>query len=141
MSDRVDFLAGVLDRHLVALQAFHDGDPGPWRELWSGHEPLSLYPPGRPAAFGREQVVPTFERAAARLSHGSDARLEVHRVEVGGDVGVLVGVEHGVFSVEGGPPHPQGLRVTLVYRRVDGDWRIVHRHADSGPEGAEPERR
>jgi ketosteroid isomerase-like protein len=25
------------------------------------------------------------------------------------------------------------LRVTHVYRREDGEWRIVHRHGDRGP--------
>lgn len=127
-----DFLAQVLDRHLVAVKAFHHGDVGPWRELWARGEPITLYPPGRPPAIGIEQVVTTFERASARLSQGADAEFEVHHVEVGGDVGVLTGLERSAFSVEGGPVQPQTLRVTLVYRREDGVWRMVHRHAD-GP--------
>jgi ketosteroid isomerase-like protein len=77
--------------------------------------------------------VRTFERAAARLTQGRDARLEVHHVEVDGDVGVVAGVEHSVFSAEGGPPVSQSLRVTLVYRREDGAWRLVHRHAGGEP--------
>ena len=25
------------------------------------------------------------------------------------------------------------IRVTHIYRRIDGDWRLVHRHADFPP--------
>jgi ketosteroid isomerase-like protein len=32
-----------------------------------------------------------------------------------------------------GEPRTYTLRVTHVYRRADGDWRIVHRHADVPP--------
>ncbi|MCV2489030.1 SgcJ/EcaC family oxidoreductase [Geodermatophilus sp. YIM 151500] len=131
--DRDAFLDQVLDRHLAAMDAFHSGDPGPWRELWGDTEPVTLYAPGRPPAVGREQVVTTFARAAARLSRGSDARVEVHHVEVGGDLAVLAGLEHSVFSAADGPRRPQTLRVTLVYRREDGVWRLVHRHADAVP--------
>lgn len=132
MSERDDFLAEVLDRHLVAVDAFHNADTGPWHRIWSTDEPISLYPPGRPPAVGRQAVVTTFEAAADRLSDGSDARLEVHHVEVSGDLAVLTGLESGVLSAGGGPIVPQTLRVTLVYRREDGGWRMVHRHADGG---------
>jgi ketosteroid isomerase-like protein len=32
--------------------------------------------------------------------------------------------------VDGGPVEPSTLRVTHVYRRENGEWKIVHRHAD-----------
>jgi ketosteroid isomerase-like protein len=34
-------------------------------------------------------------------------------------------------AVNGAPPGPYTLRVTTVFRREDGQWRIVHRHGDS----------
>jgi ketosteroid isomerase-like protein len=35
---------------------------------------------------------------------------------------------------------PVALRVTTIFRRDDGDWRIVHRHADTitEPQSARP---
>jgi ketosteroid isomerase-like protein len=41
-----------------------------------------------------------------------------------------VGYEHAALSVDNGPVQPSTLRVTHVYRREDGDWKLVHRHAD-----------
>jgi ketosteroid isomerase-like protein len=37
--------------------------------------------------------------------------------------------------MDGGPVEPITLRVTHVYRREDGEWKIVHRHADVPPTG------
>jgi ketosteroid isomerase-like protein len=35
--------------------------------------------------------------------------------------------------MDGVPVEPWTLRVTHVYRREDGEWKIVHRHADHVP--------
>jgi ketosteroid isomerase-like protein len=35
-----------------------------------------------------------------------------------------------------GLPRSYTLRVTQVYRREDGDWKVAHRHADTVSEGA-----
>jgi hypothetical protein len=47
--------------------------------------------------------------------------------------GSTVGYEHASFSMDGGPVAPLTLRVTHVHRREDGEWKIVHRHADPPP--------
>jgi ketosteroid isomerase-like protein len=33
-------------------------------------------------------------------------------------------------SVDGVPVEPYTLRVTQIYRREDGEWKVVHRHGD-----------
>jgi ketosteroid isomerase-like protein len=35
--------------------------------------------------------------------------------------------------MDGAPVEPWTLRVTHIYRREHGEWRIVHRHADHVP--------
>ena len=37
--------------------------------------------------------------------------------------------------MDGGPVAPLTLGVTHLYRREDGEWKIVHRHADARPTG------
>jgi ketosteroid isomerase-like protein len=49
-----------------------------------------------------------------------------------GDLAYTVGLEHTSATVEGAP-RTYTLRVTHVYRREDGAWRIVHRHGDAPP--------
>jgi len=44
-----------------------------------------------------------------------------------------VGYERSKVSVDRGPVEPATRRVTHVYRREDGEWKIVHRHRDHPP--------
>jgi len=46
------------------------------------------------------------------------------------DMAALVVIEHCRGEVGGLPMQDWGLRVTLVYRREDDEWLLVHRHAD-----------
>jgi ketosteroid isomerase-like protein len=44
-----------------------------------------------------------------------------------------VAIERYTASREGQPPAPTELRVSHIYRREDGQWHTVHRHADLKP--------
>jgi ketosteroid isomerase-like protein len=33
----------------------------------------------------------------------------------------------------GGASAPMTIRVTHIYRRIDGNWRLIHRHPDFPP--------
>jgi len=54
-------------------------------------------------------------------------------VHASGDLAYAVGFERGTVAIDGGQPRPMTIRVTHVYRRVDGARRLVHRHADFPP--------
>ena len=49
---------------------------------------------------------------------------------VAGDMAYTAGYEHTSASVDG-RQRTYPLRVTQVYRREDGEWRVAHRHADT----------
>jgi ketosteroid isomerase-like protein len=42
----------------------------------------------------------------------------------------MVELEHTSVSIDGVPVEPYTLRVTQVYRREDGEWKVLHRHGD-----------
>lgn len=53
--------------------------------------------------------------------------------DVSGDLAYIVGLEHVANSVVDVPVEPYTLRVTHIFRREEGEWKIAHRHADYVP--------
>ncbi len=70
---------------------------------------------------------------AENFSNGTSYGLDVSAAGVSADLGYVVGSEHSKVSVGGEAPAPIALRVTLIFRREDGEWKEVHRHADPIP--------
>jgi len=70
--------------------------------------------------------------ALAGYFRGSgEAELEVFESYRSGDLVVLVAIERQHGEVGGLPDQDWSLRVTLVFRREESDWRLAHRHADA----------
>jgi ketosteroid isomerase-like protein len=51
--------------------------------------------------------------------------------EARGDLAYTVALEHTTASINGVEPQPYVLRVTTIFRREDGEWKVVHRHGDA----------
>jgi ketosteroid isomerase-like protein len=75
---------------------------------------------------------------ASRFSNCNEYDFELIAAGTNGDLAYTVGYEHSSRSVDGGPVEPSTLRVTHVYRRENGEWKIVHRHADVMPVDQSP---
>jgi len=72
--------------------------------------------------------------SARTLSCGDRCRPRYETVDWSGDLAFTVGYEDTEVRIDAGPPVCMTLRVTHILRRVDGEWRLVHRHADFPPE-------
>ena len=133
MRDVEDFLAEIHPRLVAELRALHDGDPQPRLAMWSTREPVTLFGAGM-SGRGPDEVRRVFRSIASRWSDCTDQRVEILAAGVSGDMAYTVALEHTSVSVDGVPVEPYTLRVTQVYRREDGEWKVVHRHADAMPE-------
>lgn len=131
MTDAERFLAEVLPAMRAMETAFHNGDASLRSLRWSHQDPVTLFG----AAFtqsGWRELAPTFDWLASRFSDGS-YDVEVIAAGASGDLAYIAGIEHSNVSIAGAPPSAYELRVTTVFRREDGEWKIVHRHADPMP--------
>ena len=133
MSDRDAFLAWVHGELHDAEFRLHSGDPGPRRALWSRNEPVSVLGAWR-NAVGQAEIGGLFAYLGRSLSNCTSFEYEVLASDVVGDLAYTVCLEHTSASVDG-KPVSYTLRVTQVYRREDGAWRVAHRHGDAGPQG------
>jgi ketosteroid isomerase-like protein len=83
--------------------------------------------------FGWAEVEPLFSTVASWFSDAEAFEFEVIAAGASGDLAYTVGYERNQVKVDG-VPVTYTLRVTHVYRREDGQWRIVHRHGDRQPD-------
>ena len=126
-------LRAALDRVADALTAMFTGDPAPYAALWAPGGQPTLFGAWGPTEKGHDGVVRTFTWVGSRFSGGSPCRPRYETVDWSGDLAYTVGYEDTEVGIDGGPPAPMTLRVTHVLRRIDGEWRLVHRHADFPP--------
>lgn len=131
-----EFRATVLARQAGAEESFvTHGDAGPRIALWSKNDPVTLFGAIGMSQSGWDKLSETFTRVASRFSDVSDFHFDVEVVGVDGDMAYTLGFERFNGSIAGRPVEPVLVRVTHIYRREDGAWKIVHRHADNpGPD-------
>jgi ketosteroid isomerase-like protein len=129
MTDRDDFLEWVGTRLRDAEVALHNGDANPRRALWSRKEPLTVLGAWL-NANGWDEAEVVFRRLERSFSDCTAYSHEVISADVSGDLAYTVGYEHTATSVDG-EPRKYTLRVTQLYRRENGEWKVFHRHADT----------
>jgi ketosteroid isomerase-like protein len=139
VDETAEFLAAMTGRITAAEVAIHHGDPGPRVAMWSRTEPLSLFGAGM-TGRGWDQIQPIFEVLGTSFSNCSAYENEIIAAEARGDLAYTVALEHTTVSIDRRAPKPYVLRVTTIFRREDGEWKVVHRHGDhqAAGVGADP---
>jgi ketosteroid isomerase-like protein len=119
------------EQFYAALNRMANGDAGPLANIWSHSATVTTMHPIGGREIGWENVRPTWEQVAAVASEGQ-VTLADQWIQVAGDVAYELGFEHGQFQLAG---HPVKIehRVTNIYRREGGAWKIVHHHTDLSP--------
>ncbi len=136
MNDLNDFLASMMPRLKAAEMAIHNGDATQRIALWSRNDPVTVFGAATINASRWDEVCPTFEFLASRFSDFTSWDFELIGAGVSGDLAYIVGIERTTASVAGAAPTPYSLRVTTIFRREDGEWKIVHRHGDAADASA-----
>jgi ketosteroid isomerase-like protein len=130
MTTSEDFDA-VIERYHQAAGAFVKGNNETYKALFSQSEDVTVANPFFPATRGWKDVEDRMDRAAARWSEGEVIGFENIIKYVSGDLGYILEIERFHAKIGGSQQAgPIALRVTSILRREDGEWKIVHRHAD-----------
>lgn len=120
-----------IEQYHRALDAFVRGDPEPVKQLFSRRDDVTLANPLGPAVRGWSKVAAATDRAASQVREGEPVRFETITEYETEDLAYDVELETArVKSVGTDEFGDIALRVTTIYRREDGEWKIVHRHAD-----------
>jgi ketosteroid isomerase-like protein len=129
MNDRDEFLAWLGTRLKGAELALHNGDAEPRFAIWTRNEPVSVLGAWR-SGVGRDEVGEIFRALEKSFSDCTSYTHEVLAADVVGDMAYTAGIERTRTRVNG-RRRDYELRVTQVYRREDGEWKVAHRHADT----------
>ena len=124
-------LTKFIEQDHLALDAFVKGDPEPLKNLYSRRDDVVIANPFGPPAKGWEKAAETMDRAATNFRDGEVTGFQRISEYATADLGYVLEIERFRSKIGGGDKLvPFVLRVTTIFRREEGAWRIIHRHAD-----------
>jgi ketosteroid isomerase-like protein len=124
-----DEIRQASEQFYTALNRVINGDPGPIMEVWShGSDVTAMHPLGG-RETGWEEVRASWEQVAQAFSDGQVSIEDLVVIPLSDDVAYTLGLEQGQAKL-GEETVGIGWRVTNIYRREEGEWKMVHHHTD-----------
>jgi ketosteroid isomerase-like protein len=115
----------------AALKDMLNGDPRALSQVWSHRSSVTAMHPLGGRQAGWAEVRKTWEQIAQRSSEGK-VELKDQLIRLAGEFAYEVGTEH-VEAKLGGQTFAAKIRVTNIYQREAGAWKITHHHTDMSP--------
>lgn len=126
-SEIIADLAAMSTRAYAALM---QGDAATYAATMKHTEDFTLMQPfGGTVMHGFDELPEHLAKLGGFFEDG-DFKQEIIQSVSSDDVAVLVTIEHQSVKVGGLSKQQWPLRVTLVFHRERGDWKLAHRHAD-----------
>ncbi len=114
-------------RESVSLD-YINGSPTTLIAISTSNDPATFFPPSGDRISGGAQVNVANDKGAPSFKDGSTGRFEVLHSSESADLAFWSGMQHATVRMQGkDEPVPMSLRVTDVFRRENGEWKLVHR--------------
>lgn len=131
IDDRHQEFERFMQQRREVAAAYVDGDALPLAGISTRSDPASFFGPGGGVAQGAAHVLEVNDAGARHFAPGGHNELEVLHAQACGDLAYWVGIQRARVHVRGQAASVEmALRVTEVFRREEGLWKLVHRHAD-----------
>jgi ketosteroid isomerase-like protein len=115
-----------------AVAALLGGDPEPEKALWSRRDDITLANPAGGYRRGWNEVEAGLDLAASGFAGGRSCSFEEINIAAGADLSYVFELERFESDATEGRAVVSGaLRVVMIFRLEDGDWKLVHRQADT----------
>jgi len=122
--------ADFMQQRRRVANAFVNGDPRPLNDISTASDPATIFSPNGRAAQGAAHVLEINEVGSHRF-HGGTTDIEILHSGESGDLAYWTGIQRADVHLEGHDDMtPMALRVTELFRRENGEWKLIHRHAD-----------
>jgi len=124
-----DEVRAASDKFYSALNRMLNGDASLLGDIWFHSATVTTMHPIGGREVGWDQVRGSWEQLAQVATQGQ-VRLSDQFIQAAGDMAYELGVEHPQLTL-GGQSVIGDIRVTNIYRRESGAWKIVHHHTDA----------
>ena len=125
-----DFIEFLETRKQVAL-GYVNGEYEPLSKIIAETSPATFFSPQGDVVEGARKVAARYEKDSHSFDDGSTSELEILDSGSNGDLGYWVGYQNAKVHMKGkSEPIPMKVRITELFRREHGDWKMIHRHAD-----------
>ena len=115
----------------AALNRMLNGDATSLAAIWSHGPGVTTMHPIGGRQVGWNDVWGSWNQVSKVASDGK-VELKDQLVRCVGDLAYELGEEHASFKL-GGQVISGQPRVTNVYQREDGEWKMIHHHSDAAP--------
>lgn len=115
----------------AALNRMANGEKGSMAEIWAHGPTVTAMHPIGGRTVGWDAVRDSFDQVAEMASDGK-IELKEQVIHAAGEMAYELGVEQGPIKLAG---HPLTIehRVTNIYNRESGVWKLIHHHTDLSP--------
>jgi ketosteroid isomerase-like protein len=114
-----------------AAKAYVCGDSGKLDALVPHHGSASFHSPLGDTVVGAQNVASRYLADAKAFHSNGTTQLEVIQQADDGDLGFWTGFQIATVQIgDAVQAVEMRIRVTEVFRRLNGEWRLIHRHAD-----------
>ena len=112
----------------AAAQQYEAGDAEPLRRMATQHPPATLFSADGATKLGADRVLEAYEKS---MTTDGETHFEVLQSAASDGLAYWVGLQHSTVRVADSiTPRQIVLRVTELFRREKGEWKLIHRHAD-----------
>jgi ketosteroid isomerase-like protein len=126
-----DGFKSFMENRKKAALAYVNGDGRPLAGILASSSPASFFSPMGDVVEGAPDVAQRYEKDTSAFASGSTTELEILHSDASDDIGYWAGYQVATVFMQGNPePIPMKLRVTEIFRRENGGWKLIHRHAD-----------
>ncbi|CAN5635916.1 hypothetical protein BH23CHL2_BH23CHL2_31950 [soil metagenome] len=127
----VDDVRQASEQFYAALNQMAGGDASAMSAVWAHDDNVTALHPIGGRNEGWDETRSAFEQVGS-VASGGQVRLRDQMIHAGTDLAYEVGVEEGEITLAG-ERVSISHRVTNIYRRENGAWKMVHHHTDLSP--------
>lgn len=119
------------EQFYAALNRLFNGNADSMEDIWSHDSSTTILQPIGGRTVGWDDVREAY-RDIAQIAETGYVKLDDQIIQIIGDVAYEVGVERGQATFAGNEV-TLDYRVTNIYRKEAGGWKIIHHHTDISP--------